>query len=225
MTSAPPRLSPWRRMLVAVVALVIGVVVADVAVAGPTHASASDFVAASAEVGHADAATSSLAVYVYDGPNHSAPDSVSVHARGAAHQGVRGLGDRGHDRSHWYDHRSQPARAHARSDGYGSAPNTASRYVIGGMEDLGAGSLRAGEATVASRLPANAGNRLGNWLNNRDVLRSIMREGRPIRDASVDSAGNLLYQDTRRFITLERDFLRSHRWTYDPSSNLWIPPG
>jgi hypothetical protein len=105
------------------------------------------------------------------------------------------------------------------------APNTATRYLIGGMEDLGAGSLRAGEATVASRLPGNAGNRLGNWLNNRDVLRSIMREGRPIRDASVDSAGNLLYQDTRRFITLERDFLRSHRWTYDPSTNLWMPPG
>ncbi|MDP9440904.1 MAG: hypothetical protein M3P34_01710 [Actinomycetota bacterium] len=57
------------------------------------------------------------------------------------------------------------------------------------------------------------------------MLRSIMREGRPIRDASVDSAGNLLYQDTRRFITLERDFLRSHRWTYDPSTNLWMPPG
>lgn len=93
------------------------------------------------------------------------------------------------------------------------------------MEDLGPGSLRAGEATVASRLPGDAGNRLGNWLNNRDVLRSVMREGKPIRDASVDSAGNLLYQDTRRFITLERDFLRSNGWTYDPPSNLWMPPG
>lgn len=94
------------------------------------------------------------------------------------------------------------------------------------MEDLGPGSLRAGEATVASRLPGDAGNRLGNWLNNnRDALRSAMREGQPIRDASVDSAGNLLFQDARRFITLERDFLWSNRWTYDPSTQLWMPPG
>ena len=124
-----------------------------------------------------------------------------------------------------YDDPANLARVSARPDGYGSAPNTATRNVIGGMEDLGPGLLRAGEATVASRLPGDAGNRLGNWLNNRDVLRSVMREGQPIRDASVDSAGNLLYQDTRRFITLERDFLRSHRWTYDPSTQLWMPPG
>jgi hypothetical protein len=47
----------------------------------------------------------------------------------------------------------------------------------------------------------------------------------PIRDASVDSAGNLLYEDTRRFITMERDYLRSFAWTYDPATSLWMPPG
>ena len=61
--------------------------------------------------------------------------------------------------------------------------------------------------------------------NNRSVLRNVMAEGRPIRDASVDSAGNLLLNDTRRFITMERDFLRSSRWTYDPRTTLWSPPG
>jgi hypothetical protein len=93
------------------------------------------------------------------------------------------------------------------------------------MEDLGPGSLRAGEEALASRLPGDAGSRLGNWLNNRDALRAAMQEGMPIRDASVDSAGNLLYEDTRRFITMERDCLRSFNWTYDPSTNLWMPPG
>lgn len=106
-----------------------------------------------------------------------------------------------------------------------SSINASSRREHSKTEDIGTGSLRAGEATVASRLPASAGNRLGDWLNNRDVLRSIMSEGRPIRDASVDSLGNLLYQDSRRFITLERDFLRSHGWRYDPPTQLWIPPG
>jgi hypothetical protein len=66
------------------------------------------------------------------------------------------------------------------------------------MEDLGPGSLGPGESTVASRLPGDTGSRLGNWLNNRDVLSQVMREGEPIRDASVDSAGNLLNEDTRR---------------------------
>lgn len=122
-------------------------------------------------------------------------------------------------------HLGRVLRARSSHEVQRSAPNGTTRHVIGGMEDLGPGSLRAGEATVASRLPGDAGNRLGNWLNNRDVLRSVMREGRPIRDASVDSAGNLLYQDTRRFITLERDFLRSSGWRYDPSTQLWMPPG
>lgn len=93
------------------------------------------------------------------------------------------------------------------------------------MEDLGSGSLRAGEEALFTRLPGDTGSRLGNWLNNRDVLRAAMRDGAPIRDASVDSAGNLLYQDTRRFITMERDYLRSFGWTYDPSTSLWMPPG
>lgn len=115
------------------------------------------------------------------------------------------------------------ARARMASAATEAARST--RVVIGGMEDLGPGSLRAGEETLASRLPGDTGSRLGNWLNNRDFLRAAMRDGAPIRDASVDSAGNLLYEDTRRFITMERDYLRSFNWTYDPSTSLWMPPG
>lgn len=163
--------------------------------------------------------------YDYDGPDMAGSTEEPLPVDPAAALLVRSrAGDR-HFSGNGYDDPSNVARASARLGGYRLAPNTATRHVIGGMEALGPGSLRAGEATVASRLPGDAGNRLGNWLNNRDVLRSVMREGQPIRDASVDSAGNLLYQDTRRFITLERDFLRSHRWAYDPSSNFWMPPG
>lgn len=118
-----------------------------------------------------------------------------------------------------------PAAATSRPGRSATEAATSTRVVIGGMEDLGPGSLRAGEETLASRLPGDTGSRLGNWLNNRDVLRAAMQEGAPIRDASVDSAGNLLYEDTRRFITMERDYLRSFNWTYDPSTNLWMPPG
>jgi RHS repeat-associated protein len=102
---------------------------------------------------------------------------------------------------------------------------TAPRVVIGGMEDLGPGSIGPGEETLASRLPGDTGDRLGNWLNNREVLQQAMDEGNPIRDASVDSEGNLRLEDTRRFITMERDYLRSAGWTYDPSTTLWMPPG
>ena len=99
------------------------------------------------------------------------------------------------------------------------------RVVIGGMEDLGQGSIGPGEEALASRLPGDTGSRLGNWLNNRDVLQNAMDEGNPIRDASVDSQGNLRLEDTRRFITMERDYLRSFGWTYDPTTTTWNPPG
>lgn len=165
-------------------------------------------------------ATTTAPVTLYE----RATSTVVETASSQLNIGLRGPEVRQASVAHDYGGPTNLARASARPGEYRLAPQT-TRHVIGGMEDLGPGSLRVGEATVASRLPGDAGNRLGNWLNNRDVLRSIMREGRPIRDASVDSAGNLLYQDTRRFITLERDFLRSNRWTYDPSTQLWMPPG
>jgi len=77
------------------------------------------------------------------------------------------------------------------------------------MEGLGSGSVGSSEETLASRLPGDTGDRLGNWLNNRDVLQQAIDEGNPIRAASVDSQGNLRLEDTRRFITMERDYLRS----------------
>ena len=102
-------------------------------------------------------------------------------------------------------------------------PSLPNRYVIGALEDLGEGSLRPGEATLD--LPDSTGSRLGDWLNNRDVLRSAMQEGRPIRDATVDGSGALAEVESRRFIELERDYLRSNDWTYDQSTQLWMPPG
>lgn len=125
------------------------------------------------------AAWSSVA-YVYDGGAAASPGVGAAAAVTRGDQPARDVLAVEPAVKRRYDTPSSLARAYARLVGYRSAPRAASRYVIGGMEDLGAGSLRAGEATVASRLPANAGNRLGNWLNNRDVLRSIMRKGRPI---------------------------------------------
>jgi hypothetical protein len=52
-----------------------------------------------------------------------------------------------------------------------------------------------------------------------------MDEGNPIRDASVDSEGNLRLEGTGRIITMERAYLRSKEWWYDPSTTLWMPPG
>lgn len=126
MTSAPPLLSRWRRVLVVAVALVVGVVVADIVVARPlTHASVSTVVAVSPGDGRSDSASSTDAVYVYDGTDASALGSVSVAERSHADQGVRGLGDRRHGSSRRYDDPANIERASARLDGYRLAPNTA----------------------------------------------------------------------------------------------------
>ena len=60
--------------------------------------------------------------------------------------------------------------------------------VIGRLKDLK--NLRAGETTMLDRLPDQGSPRL-NWQQNSGVLRSEMSKGLPIRDASVDSIGNL----------------------------------
>jgi hypothetical protein len=136
------------------------------------------------------------------------------------------LAGEGRERAPTYDGSatgsSVAAEGGAAAESAVSAPPT---VVIGAMEDLGADAIGPNEETLASRLPGDTGSRLGNWLNNRDVLQTAMDEGQPIRDATVDEDGNLLNEDTRRFITMERDYLRSSSWPYDPASNLWMPPG
>lgn len=117
MSSAPSPVSKWRRTAVVAVALVIGVIGADLVVAGRlTQASASNVAAVSFEGGRSDAASSADA---------SVPGRASLTERSASDQEVRGLGDRGRGRSHRYDDRTNLARADARLGGYRSGPNTA----------------------------------------------------------------------------------------------------
>jgi hypothetical protein len=49
-----------------------------------------------------------------------------------------------------------------------------------------------------------------------------MNEGIPIRDATVDSAGNLI--NNTGFLRAERYLLQDRGWTYSPGTQLWNPP-
>jgi hypothetical protein len=49
-----------------------------------------------------------------------------------------------------------------------------------------------------------------------------MSQGQPVRDASVDEAGNLIRNTG--FLRAERELLRNHGWTYDRTSRMWYPP-
>jgi len=91
--------------------------------------------------------------------------------------------------------------------------------VIGKLDDLK--NLRAGERTMLDRLP-NRGSPQANWHQNSGVLRQEMARGLPIRDASVDSAGQLI--NNTGFLRAERNLLQSRGWTYNPSTTMWHPP-
>jgi len=160
--------------------------------------------------------------YGYDGNPPTA--RVDVLAANASEAGPTRLGDVREDSASLLAE-SAGACTTPRLRSVATEAASGTRVVIGGMEDLGQGSIGPGEEALASRLPGDTGSRLGNWLNNRDVLQNAMDEGNPIRDASVDSQGNLRLEDTRRFITMERDYLRSFGWTYDPTTTTWNPPG
>jgi RHS repeat-associated protein len=91
--------------------------------------------------------------------------------------------------------------------------------VIGKLADLK--NLRTGERTLLGRLP-NLGSPKANWNQNASVLRQEMSRGAPIRDASVDSAGQLI--NNTGFLRAERELLNYRGWTYNPSTNFWHPP-
>lgn len=91
--------------------------------------------------------------------------------------------------------------------------------VIGKLDDLK--NLRAGEQTMLGRLP-NRGSPQANWHQNSGALRQEMGRGLPIRDASVDSAGNLI--NNTGFLRAERNLLQDRGWTYNPSTTMWHPP-
>ena len=91
--------------------------------------------------------------------------------------------------------------------------------VIGKLKDLE--NLGPGENTLLDRLP-NQGSPKLNWQQNSGVLRSEMGKGLPIRDASVDGAGNL--SDNTGFLRAERNLLQDRGWTYNPATRTWSPP-
>ncbi len=97
----------------------------------------------------------------------------------------------------------------------------AERTVIGKVNDIGAGKLLPGEKSLLARLP-NQGSPQANWKQNSGVLRQEMGKGLPIRDASVDSAGNLT--NNTGFLKAERNLLQNKDWTYSQKTQTWNPP-
>ncbi|MCI0560633.1 MAG: hypothetical protein MN733_19275, partial [Nitrososphaera sp.] len=103
----------------------------------------------------------------------------------------------------------------------GDAARAADRTVIGKLKDIKADKLQPGEKTLLDSLP-DQGNVKANWKQNSSVLRQESRKGQPIRDASVDSAGNL--RDNTGFLRAERNLLENQGRTYNPHTQSWIPP-
>jgi len=50
-----------------------------------------------------------------------------------------------------------------------------------------------------------------------------LKKGRPIRDASVGPGGELV-RYPGSFLEAERNLLSDRGWTYDQSTQLWMPP-
>src|SRR5687768_301914 len=89
--------------------------------------------------------------------------------------------------------------------------------VIGRGADLAKpGALRAGEYALKwdSKLP----NFKAEWAENAGRLREVMRQGNPIRDASVGNTGGI-------FLNAERALLKDRGWTFHSPSGYWMPPG
>ncbi len=95
-----------------------------------------------------------------------------------------------------------------------SGSNGPPTVVIGRTPDLK--NLGPNEQSLIDRLP-NLGSPKANWEQNAGVLRQIMKEGRPIRDASPGDTGG-------PFLNAERNLLRDRGWTYDAKSSFWNPP-
>ena len=105
-----------------------------------------------------------------------------------------------------------------RPEGVKAAKND---IVIGKVKDIAPENLRDGEQPLLDRLP-DRGNPQANWKQNTGVLRQEMRRGLPIRDATVDRAGNLT--NNTGFLRAERALLQDRGWTYDPKTTMWNPP-
>jgi hypothetical protein len=93
--------------------------------------------------------------------------------------------------------------------------------VLGKLKDLKHSG--PGEMTLLDRLP-NLGSARANWKQNAGVLRSAMKKGNPIRDASVDPLTGQMIDYPGSFLNMERNLLESRGWYYDDAGRQWIPP-
>ncbi|HWO00299.1 MAG TPA: RHS repeat-associated core domain-containing protein, partial [Blastocatellia bacterium] len=93
--------------------------------------------------------------------------------------------------------------------------------VIGKLEDLRKpGAVGPGEYTLEW---TNQGSEKLNWKENSSALREAMREGRAIRDVSVDPGTGDYVNDTG-FLRAERELLKSKGWNYNPRTTRWYAP-
>jgi hypothetical protein len=93
--------------------------------------------------------------------------------------------------------------------------------VIGKLQDLSKpDALRAGERVLNW---ANLTTEKQNWEQNSRLLREAMREGRPIRDASVNPMTGALSNNTG-FLRAERNTLDNRGWEYNSKDRYWHPP-
>jgi hypothetical protein len=94
-----------------------------------------------------------------------------------------------------------------------------STAVIGKLGDLE--NIGKNEHTLLKHMTDDLGCVKANWNKNSSVLRQEIRKGNPIRDASVDTAGQL--RDNTGFLRAERNLLESMGWKYDPITQTWHP--
>lgn len=103
------------------------------------------------------------------------------------------------------------------------AAEAGDRVVIGKMADITAdGAIGPGERTILDQLP-DLGTVEANWAQNERVLLQEMKSRNPIRDASLDSAGNP--GNNTGFLYFERATLIREGWTFNPSTSLGSPGG
>jgi hypothetical protein len=107
------------------------------------------------------------------------------------------------------------AQVVAREGGQAVAKEITPRLVIGRGKDLAKpGALGPGEFKLSW---PPTGTVRTEWKTNSGLLRSEMRNMRPIRDASPGDMGGM-------YLNAERNLLRNHGWSFDPKTNLWNPP-
>ena len=83
--------------------------------------------------------------------------------------------------------------------------------VIGKMDDLGKPTgWKSSETVLGLRRGAS-------WAENRRLLQQAMDQRRPIRDASSQMRNS-------GFLKKEREYLRSHGWSFDAVTSYWNPP-